>query len=213
MNRIYNSTKIIIRGISLAEIREMIKTCNFEKVDLEKVKIKKKEIKKFYKTVIEPDKEKGIHYLKQKEGGVSLIVSDAVRNKVKNCWHCKEKEGYDTYGYPLEYTSHIDNRDTELEVSFVVRGFFCDEICSYWYCKERSLNPDMQFAINIMEALYELENPGMILPDYKDSSLLIYNGGGLQYDQWKNPDFVFEKLPGHIQSKAIYTYKKQQEYR
>lgn len=210
MNSIFNSTKLSIRGFPPKFFADMVKENDFDSVKTGAIRLKKSSSRKFYKTIIEADDDKKIYKIEKSDGRKHLIVSDCV-TKSAPCWFCRERKGIPDEGYPID-SYKIKEKIKNVTLVFPSRGYFCDILCCYWYCLDQQKIPEKRAlftqVLGRLDILYDMMTDGDDMPGYRNWSLLRHNGGSLEYEQWKCPDFEYKQMPGYMREHAIYTYEK-----
>jgi hypothetical protein len=154
----------------------------------------------------------GVSQIKTKGSYAKFLVSDCFVKSGKDrkvpCWHCRERQGYQKNGTPftVEYYPEFDSKKIEKY------GYFCDNSCMYTFSRDRAYPGSPYYelykdACDNAEALHALQYPGKgCLVPANPWELLIFNGGTLPYNMWKDPDLTFHPLPGYSNDKVTISY-------
>lgn len=209
MNNLFNSTIFTIAGTTSAQYKKMINTADYSNVIISRVVMSKICTIELSGYSIEADKEGKISKIERKANSSYMIVSDCVEDTKKiNCWFCREKTGSWKNGFITNIKSHRPKGQDHL-FEVYRRGYFCDEVCSYWYCLERKSSANVTEAREYDKSIKNMKiftNRSTVLPDYSPWENLKYNGGALEYGQWKNHSYTFKRLPGYINCQAKCNY-------
>lgn len=210
MNKLFESSIFTISGTTPAQFKKMVNTEAFDLIDLSLIKVTKISTIELSGYSIEPDNEGNIAKIERKANSSYMILSDCVEdsNVKVPCWYCREKMGTWEHAIITSIKSY-KTKDNKIQFEVYRHGYFCDEICNYWYCLERknfsaqNVRKGYEKSIEYLKLFTNRKTP---LPEFKPWQILEHNGGTLKYGQWKNKAYTFKVLPGYVNHKSKCNY-------